>query len=72
MTYETFDQGDEDTWPGQHKDDDKDKHKDKDKDKGKDKDKDNKNLSWHSQLQNHIWMQSSVSGDKLCKGVLGL
>ena len=35
VTLETFDQGDEDTWPDQQKDDDKDKYKDKDNDKDK-------------------------------------
>ena len=35
MTFETFDQGDEDTWPDQQKYDDKDKYKDKDNDKDK-------------------------------------
>ena len=36
MTFETFDQGDEVTWPDQQKDNDKDKYKDKDNDKDKD------------------------------------
>ena len=35
MTFETFDQSDEETWPDQQKD----KYKDKDKDKDNDKDK---------------------------------
>ena len=38
MTFETFDQSDEETWPDQKKDNDKDKDKDKDKDNDKDKD----------------------------------
>ena len=33
MTFETFDQSDEVTWPDQKKDNDKDKDKDNDKDK---------------------------------------
>ena len=33
MTFETFDQSDEETWPNQQKDSDKDKDKDNDKDK---------------------------------------
>ena len=43
MTYETFDQGDEETWPDQQKDDDKDKYKDNDRDN----DKDNPRDLWH-------------------------
>ena len=35
VTFETFDQSDEDTWPNQKKDNDKDKYKDKDNDKDK-------------------------------------
>ena len=35
VTFETFDQSDEGTWPDQQKDDDNDKHKDKDNDKDK-------------------------------------
>ena len=35
VTFETFDQGDEETWPDQQKDNDKDKYKDKDNDKDK-------------------------------------
>ena len=35
MTFETFDQCDEDTWPDQQKDDDKDKYIDKDDDEDK-------------------------------------
>ena len=35
MTFETFDQSDEGTWPDQQKDNDKDKYKDKDYDKDK-------------------------------------
>ena len=38
MTFETFDQSDEETWPDQQKDNDKDKYKDKDSDKDNDKD----------------------------------
>ena len=37
MTYETFYQGDEETWPDQQKDNYKDKDKDKDNDNDKDK-----------------------------------
>ena len=37
MTFETFDQSDEESWPDQKKDNDKDKGKDKDNDKDKDK-----------------------------------
>ena len=33
MTFETFDQSDEETWPDQKRDNDKDKYKGKDKDK---------------------------------------
>ena len=33
MTFETFDQSDEETWPDQQQDNDKDKYKDNDKDK---------------------------------------
>ena len=33
MTFETFDQSDEETWPDQIKDNDKDKDEDNDKDK---------------------------------------
>ena len=33
MTFETFDQKDDETWPDQKKDNDKDKDKDNDKDK---------------------------------------
>ena len=39
MTFEIFDQSDEETWPNQKNDKDKFKEKDKDKDKGNDKDK---------------------------------
>ena len=41
MTFETFDQSDEETWFDQQKNkqDDKDKYNDKDKEKDKDKDK---------------------------------
>ena len=39
MTFETFDQSDEETWPDQKKDNDKDKYKDKDNDNDNDKDK---------------------------------
>ena len=39
MTFEIFDQSDEETWPDQKKDNDKNKYKDKDKDKDNDKDK---------------------------------
>ena len=35
MTFETFDQSDEETWPEQQKDNDKDKYKDKHDDKDK-------------------------------------
>ena len=35
MTFETFDQSDEVTWPDQKKDNDKDKDKNKDNDKDK-------------------------------------
>ena len=35
MTFETFDESDELTWPDQKKDNDKDKYKDKDNAKGK-------------------------------------
>ena len=35
MTFETFDQSDEETWHDQKKDNDKDKDKDKDNDKAK-------------------------------------
>ena len=35
MTFETFDQSDEETWPDQQKDNDKEKYKDKDNDKDK-------------------------------------
>ena len=35
MTFETFDQSDEGTWPDQKKDNDKDKYKDEDNDKDK-------------------------------------
>ena len=41
MTFETFDQIDEETWPDQKKYNDKDKDKDKDIDKDKDKHKHN-------------------------------
>ena len=37
LTFETFDQGDEKTWPDQQKDNDEDKHNDNDN--GKDNDK---------------------------------
>ena len=40
MTFETFDQSDEGTWPDQQKDNDKYKHKDNDNDNDNDKDKD--------------------------------
>ena len=40
MTFETFNQSDEETWPDQQKDIDKDNDKDKDKDKDNDNDKD--------------------------------
>ena len=43
MTFETFDQRDEETWPDQQKDNDNDKDKDKDNDKDKDKDNDKDN-----------------------------
>ena len=33
VTFEIFDQSDEETWPDQQKDNDKDKYKDKDNDK---------------------------------------
>ena len=39
MTFETFDQSDEEIWPDQKEDKNKDKDKDKDKDNDKDKDK---------------------------------
>ena len=35
MTFETFNQSDEETWPYQIKDNEKDKYIDKDNDKGK-------------------------------------
>ena len=35
VTFETFDQSDEGTWPDQKKDNDKDNYKDKDNDKDK-------------------------------------
>ena len=35
VTFETFDQSDEETWPDQKKDYDKDKYEDKDNDKDK-------------------------------------
>ena len=35
VAFETFDQGDEETWTDQKKDNDKDKYKDKDNDKDK-------------------------------------
>ena len=35
VTFETFDQSDEETWPDQQKDNDKDKYKDKYNDKDK-------------------------------------
>ena len=38
MTFETFDQSDEETWHDPKKDNDKDRYKDKDKDKDNDKD----------------------------------
>ena len=37
LTFETFDQGDEETWPDQQKDNEKDKHNDNDNDKDIDK-----------------------------------
>ena len=37
MTFETFDQSDEETWPDQRKDNDKDKDNDNDKNKANDK-----------------------------------
>ena len=37
VTFDTFDQSDEWTWPDQQKDNDKDKYKDKDKDNDRDK-----------------------------------
>ena len=37
LTFETFDQGDEKTWPDQQKDNDEDKHNDNDNDKDNDK-----------------------------------
>ena len=40
MTFETFDQSDEETWPDQKKDNDKDKDNDNDNDNDNDKDKD--------------------------------
>ena len=40
MTFETFDQSDEETWLDQKNDKDKFKEKDDDKDKDKDNDKD--------------------------------
>ena len=39
MTFETFDQSDEEIWPDQKKDNDKDNDKDNHKDKDNDKDK---------------------------------
>ena len=38
MTFETFDQSCQETWPDQQKDNDKDKDKEKDKDSDNDKD----------------------------------
>ena len=35
VTFETFDQSDEETWPDQQKDNDKDKYKDKHNDRDK-------------------------------------
>ena len=35
MTFETFDQSDEETWPDRQKDNDKDKYPDKDSDSDK-------------------------------------
>ena len=35
LTFETFDQSDEETWPDQEKDNDKDNYKDRDNDKDK-------------------------------------
>ena len=40
MTFETFDQRDEETWPDLPKENDKDNDKDRDKGKDKDNDKD--------------------------------
>ena len=40
MTFQTFDESDEETRPDQKKDNDKDRDNDKDKDKDKDKDND--------------------------------
>ena len=37
MTFQTFAESDEETWPDQKKDNDKDRYKDKDKDNDKDK-----------------------------------
>ena len=37
MTFETFDQSDEETWPNQKKDNDRDKYNDKYKDSDKEK-----------------------------------
>ena len=39
MTFETFDQSDEETWPDQQKDNDKDKYKDNDNDNDNDNNK---------------------------------
>ena len=43
VTFETFDQSDEETWPDQLKDN----YKDKDNDNDKDNDKDNTRDLWH-------------------------
>ena len=49
MTFETFDQIDEKTWPDPKKDNDKDKYKDKDKNNDKDKDISESTLTERSQ-----------------------
>ena len=45
MTFETFDQRDEETWPDYQKDNDKDKYNDNDNDKHKHKEND-KDMTW--------------------------
>ena len=58
MTFETFDQSDEETWPDQQKDNDKDKYKDKDDDSDKYKYNDNDKYIQRAHLKSTFKEQS--------------
>ena len=64
MTFDPFDQSDEEIWPDQQKDNDKNKDNEKDKDSEKDKDNDN----WRTPSKNIIescdfWDTDNISNN---------